>query len=367
MTREEIQNDALATLKNVNRGTAAISMGVGKTLIGLQHLHANYSDTIMALVAVPKKAVMQSWIDDAKKFNVEHLLEHIKFTTYRSLPKHNASEYDIVYLDECHNLLSSHVAFLNNAKRIIGLTGTPPTNEKSERYQLVEAYCPVIYKYETDDAVQDGILNDYKIIVHKLELDGRKNFIQKTRKGSFPTSEFAVYQYWTKTIGESTGQQAMMKRILRMKALMTFPSKELYAKRLFNSINEKVILFVNTKEQADILCKDSYHSSNKDSEFNLARFKSGEITKLSCVLQLSEGVNIPGLKQGIIMHAYGNEKKAAQRLGRLLRLNPDETATIHILCYEHTVDEEWVRTALEQYDQSKITYYKNGKLQSDDY
>jgi len=67
------------------------------------------------------------------------------------------------------------------------------------------------------------------------------------------------------------------------------------------------------------------------------------------------------------MHAYGNEKKAAQRLGRLLRLNPDETATIHILCYEHTVDEEWVRTALEQYDQSKITYYKTGKLQSDDY
>lgn len=364
MTREEIQADVLKVLRNTTRGTAAVSMGVGKTLIGLQHLHDNYTDTTMALVAIPKRSIIQSWIDDAKRFNIEYLLEHIKFTTYRSLHKHDPNDYDIVYLDECHNILPSHCAFLDGAKRIIGLTGTPPTNERSERYQLIEKYCPVVYSYATDDAVGDGILNDYEIIVHKLELDERKTFLQKTRNGSFPTSELAAYNYWCKVIMESVGQQAMMKRILRMKALMTFPSKELYAKRLFDSINDKVILFANTKEQADLLCKDSYHSSNKDSEFNLARFKSGEITKLSCVLQLSEGVNIPGLKQGIIMHAYGNEKKASQRLGRLLRLNPNEKATIHILCYENTIDEEWVRAALEQYDKSKIKYYKNGILKT---
>jgi superfamily II DNA or RNA helicase len=56
------------------------------------------------------------------------------------------------------------------------------------------------------------------------------------------------------------------------------------------------------------------------------------------------------------MHAYGNERKAAQRIGRLLRLNPDETATIHILCYMDTMDEKWVKDALEGYDESKITW-----------
>jgi superfamily II DNA or RNA helicase len=73
-------------------------------------------------------------------------------------------------------------------------------------------------------------------------------------------------------------------------------------------------------------------------------------------LQLNEGVNIPGLKQGIIMHAYGNERKASQRIGRLLRLNPDDKAIVHILCYVNTVDEKWVKDALEDFNQSKIVW-----------
>ena len=85
-------------------------------------------------------------------------------------------------------------------------------------------------------------------------------------------------------------------------------------------------------------------------------FKAGTIDKLSTVMQLNEGVNIANLKQGIIMHAYGNERKASQRIGRLLRLNPDDKAIVHILCYIGTVDEKWCKEALEGFDQSKILW-----------
>ena len=145
-------------------------------------------------------------------------------------------------------------------------------------------------------------------------------------------------------------------RVMRMKSMMSYPSKERYAIKLFDKIIDKVILFANTQEQADRMCTYSYHSGNKASEDNLKLFKDGSINKLSCVLQLNEGVNIPNLKQGIIMHAYGNERKSAQRLGRLLRLSPDQKATVHILCYVGTVDETWVIQALEQYDNSKIKW-----------
>ena len=77
---------------------------------------------------------------------------------------------------------------------------------------------------------------------------------------------------------------------------------------------------------------------------------------MSCVLQLNEGVTIPNLKEGIILHAYGNERKSNQRIGRLLRLNPDDTAQIHILCYKNTVDEKWVESALQDLDPEKIQY-----------
>jgi superfamily II DNA or RNA helicase len=141
-----------------------------------------------------------------------------------------------------------------------------------------------------------------------------------------------------------------------MKAMMEYPSKEKYTKLLMQSINTKCIVFANTQAQADLLCEYSYHSNNKESEDNLLMFKEGKIDKLSTVMQLNEGVNISNLKQGIIMHAYGNERKSAQRIGRLLRLNPDDKAIVHILCYMDTIDEKWVTEALENFDQTKIVW-----------
>ena len=88
--------------------------------------------------------------------------------------------------------------------------------------------------------------------------------------------------------------------------------------------------------------------------------QTGEINRLSAVLQLNEGITIPGLSEIIIMHSYsGNSAKAAQRIGRTLGLSPDQTSTIHILCYEGTADEKWITNTLESFDQSKITYKQN--------
>ena len=138
---------------------------------------------------------------------------------------------------------------------------------------------------------------------------------------------------------------------------MDYTSKESYVKSMLKNISTKCIVFANTQKQADRICKHSYHSGNPKSEDNLELFSDGRVSQLSCVLQLSEGVTIPELKAGIIMHAYGNERKTAQRIGRLLRLNPSETATCHILCYKGTQDEYWVKQALKGFDQEKIINY----------
>jgi superfamily II DNA or RNA helicase len=266
-----------------------------------------------------------------------------------------------VYADECHNLLYSHQDWLDKyTGKIIGLTGTPPKIKNSEKGKMISKFCPVVYEYITDNAVEDGILNDYSIVVHLLPLDPRRNMSKKTKTGkTFMSSELSDYNYWSeRLLNCNPGVGEHMLRVMRMKAMMSYPSKEQYAKNLFNSISDKCILFANTQVQADRMCTHSYHSKNPDSETNLQDFKDGNINKLSCVLQLNEGVNIPDLKQGIIMHAYGNERKSTQRIGRLLRLNPKEKAIVHVLCYEDTVDYTWVTTALDGFDESKIKYVK---------
>ena len=360
MKREEVQEEALKATEGRRRCSVVLGTGVGKTLVGLLHIEKNTSELHNVLVVAPKKSIFQSWSDDAVKFGKQDLLKRITFSTYIGLPKRDPNEYDYIYLDECHSLLDSHRVFLDVYKGgILGLTGTPPKHKSSEKGIMVSQFCPVVYTFKADDAIDNGIINDYQIIVHELKLDEAKNYQVNMKTKSFVTSEKQNYNYWGNRIEMGQGP-AQMLRVMRMKAMMEYPSKEKYTKRLMQSINTKCIVFANTQDQADRLCRFSYHSGNSNSEQNLISFKDGKITKLSCVLQLNEGINIPELRQGIIMHAYGNERKASQRIGRLLRLNPKDKAIVHILCYTGTVDERWVKEALEGFDQSKVLWKDYG-------
>lgn len=357
--REQVQKDALDIAVKHKRCGLGISMGVGKTLIGLRYLQhfQGLSKKVRVLVVAPKLSIFDSWRSDAEKFNID--ISNTTFTTYLSLNKEDPHLYDIVILDECHSLLYSHKPFLGMfTGKILGLTGTPPRHHKSEKGDMVSTFCPIMFSYITDEAVGDDILNDYRIIVHIMSLSHTANLPVKLKDKSFYTSEVKNYQYWTQRLMEATSKkQEQIASIMRMKALMGFRTKEEYAKKLLEEIEDKCIVFCNTQEQADYMCTHSYHSNNPDSEQNLQDFKNSKIDKLSCVLQLNEGVNIPELRAGVIMHAYGNERKSSQRIGRLLRLNPTETAIVHILCYKSTVDERWVSEAIKDFDQKKIKYF----------
>lgn len=358
--REVVQKDALSIATQHARCGLAVSMGVGKTRIAIKHFQKYYDPFIKALIVIPKLSVKEAWIAELKKMNLEQLEKHFTFTTYLSINKHNPMEYQIVYLDECHSLLDNHRPFLSAFNgRILGLTGTPPVRRGTEKYDMVNKYCPIKYTFTVDDATDSKILNDYKIVVHELLLDKRPTYKKKNKKGGFWfTSEYKDYMYVQGRMADAqTPKQKQFAAIMRMRALMDYTTKESYVKSILSNISSKCIVFANTQDQADRICTHSYHSNNPKSDENFELFSDGRISKLSCVLQLSEGVTIPNLKQGIIMHAYGNERKTAQRIGRLLRLNPNETATCHILCYKGTQDEKWIEHALKDFDKNKISYY----------
>lgn len=358
--REEIQQQALDIALKYKRCGLGISMGVGKTLIGLRYIDhfRTINPNLKVLVVAPKLSIFESWKDDGAKFGISDA--NIEFTTYLSLNKLNPHNYDLVVLDECHSLLDSHECFLANYQsRVLGLTGTPPRYPNTEKGRMVGVYCPMLYKYITDDAVDDNILNDYRIIVHKMPLSSESNIPVVLKNSNFYTSEKKSYDYWTKRIMDAdTKKQEQISSVMRMRVMMDFKTKENYAKYLLSEIEDKCIVFCNTQAQADRVCKHSVHSENPEAEANLDLFKRDKIDKLSCVLQLNEGINIPNLRAGIIMHAYGNERKSSQRIGRLLRLNPDDRAMVHILCYSGTVDERWVTEALKDLDPNKIKYYE---------
>lgn len=101
-TRDDINKEALALLRKWKRAGVAVSMGVGKTKIGLDHfqlvvnkVQRDHGRMAKALVAAPTKKIMKGWEEEAVKFKVDHLVEGLTFTSYRSLNKHDLSEYDV--------------------------------------------------------------------------------------------------------------------------------------------------------------------------------------------------------------------------------------------------------------------------------
>jgi superfamily II DNA or RNA helicase len=376
LRKQALQDQVLATIQGRRLAGIALTMGLGKTLIGLRDMARllvtgpllEQSSGKPFLVVAPTQAILDSWPQEAHKFGLAHLLDHITFTTYRSLAKTLAAgAYHKLYLDECHSLKDSHEpglkAHVAKKRSILGLTGTPPTQDHSEKGRLVATYCPIVVDYTTDEAVLAGLLNDYRLVVHRLPLRTARDYVLTTKSGSqFTTSERENYHYWSKRLANAAQDPLPVEtlRILRMQALMNYPGKGHYMRYLADQQTEKVLLFTCNQQQAEAQAEHTYHSKNKHSQANLAKFNTGEIQRLACVAQLSEGISIPNLRVGIIWHAFGNERKAAQRIGRLLRLNPDQTATVHLLMYQDTVDEQWVAQALEAFDPTKISYVDVG-------
>lgn len=361
MSKDLIQAEALAALDGKKRGGLGITMGGGKTLIGLRHMAVLYQPGDRFLVVAPKRSIFTTWQETAQQFGLAYLLPFITYSTYVSLPR-QPHDYKAVYLDECHSLLHTHESWLQHYDGyIIGLTGTPPRFSQTEKGQMIERFCPIVYTYVTDEAVEDGVLNDYRILIHHLSLSDRKGLkVTAPKTGrEWYTSEAESYRYWEARVQETVlkGQSQEWLRLQRMRALMDFPSKTSYARRLLEHTQNKTIVFANTQKQAEAICTHSYHARNKLRQENLRLFMEGAIRCLSSVAQLNEGVNIPDLKEGIILHSFSNERKSAQRIGRLLRLNPNDLALAHILCYDNTVDEQWVQGALHDFDQQKIFHY----------
>lgn len=367
-SKDELQEKALQVVRNnylLSRSlTLNMSMGSGKTLLAIKFLADILANNIVkVLIVVPKLSNKEAWLLEFDKYGYNDLLPNVEFSTYLSLPK-KSTDYNFIFFDEVHNLTEKHLAWVSKSNSssafMLGLTGTPPKNKKSAAGVIIDTYLPIKFEYTVTDAIDDKLLNNCNIVIHRINLNTSRNLKLSTKSGrSWYTSEKDSYDFWCEKIDNAENyKQESFYRIQRMKAMMTYTSKEFYSKRLFDvlSMNEKCILFANTKEQADKLCENSYHSSNPLSEENLLKFKEGEIMQLSTVLQLNEGVNIPNLRQGIILHAYANEKKLSQRIGRLLRLNPDQSSTVHIFMYKDTADEQWVHQALQDFDPKNISY-----------
>jgi superfamily II DNA or RNA helicase len=364
MQRDEIQVKAKQTFLEKGSGILHISMGVGKTKIGIDCIEANQK----ILVAAPYKSVIDTWKEEFKKWKKSD--KNVTYTTTASLGKHTEKKFDLVILDEIH-LYSENQLKKVPITKTLGLSGTISDNSAVFIKELTGL--EVIFKYTLEDAIRDGIIADYKIKVVEVILDDKDKYVTGgTKVKPFLTTEKAQYDYLTKqfnqlkfaewgAVGANKKKYMLLKMQIaskRAKLIYSCKTKIEAAKKVINNQdNSRLLIFTTLTETANQLSDYQYHSkADKD---NLELFSSGKIDKLAVVNMANVGLNIKPLNKAVVHQFQSSEETAQQRMGRLLRLefnNPDKVAEVWVICLVGTVDEDWTKSALNNIPRNKIEY-----------
>lgn len=178
MTKNEIQRIIIDKIKKAYfRGIVLASVRSGKTrqlLTAIREMSDNDLDTTI-LVGYPNTDIKNSWIDECEKLEY---YPNITYSTFKSLKKVQDNKYDFVVLDEAHsippdNILPIVSKIVKNNDKVILASGT--YSEDTLLNLKFSTGLQQIVNYSTDDAINDGIVNNFKVEVHLFKLDNTKS------------------------------------------------------------------------------------------------------------------------------------------------------------------------------------------------
>lgn len=305
------------------------------------------------LIVYPRKDIQEGWDTDAEKFGYEG---SVNYTTYKSLHKHIDQEWDLVILDEIHEASKAQLAVINKlkAKSILGLSGTITRSTERTIYQATKIN--ICYEYTIEQAVIEGILCDYKIILHKVPLS-KRTFGTETKNESQRFSNL-LYVYEQLTLQKKDAFHIYLKQIQLIQGSHAKIQKTKDLLRLWKG--ERVLVFCGTTAVADALDIQAYHSLRREeSIFRAFCDGSGEDNHLATIKMAQAGVTIKPINKGLINYTSGNPEDTAQKICRFLGFeydNPGKIAEIHMVVSTEKFELDRIATALMFFDPEKIFY-----------
>ena len=359
-SKDIIQKEAIKKWRdNNNRGILAMCTGSGKSKCAIDIIKETNPKRILLIVPTVKLRDT-NWEEEFIKWKAKTIYNKITRSCYVSVNKIENKEYDLVIMDEGHNITINNFQFFKNnkVKDIVVLTATPPDDIIKLRL-LRRLGCNIVFKYTLDQGVKDGVIAPYNIKIIEVPLNSiDKNILAGTKANPFMVTEQQQYQYLSKRVSQamfSKHKQAFKWAALnRMRFIYNLKSKTDVAAKVVKSVTGRTLIFCGSIQQANSLTPHVYHSKTDDHDLNL--FQQGHIDKLSCVAALNEGINIKNLDVGIIVQLNSRDLHLVQRIGRLLRYREGHEATIYIIVARDTQDSKWASKALKEFDPSRIKY-----------
>jgi superfamily II DNA or RNA helicase len=370
-TPRDYQREALHRWQAANgRGTVVLPTGTGKTLIALLAIRDHARGT---LVIAPTRALLSQWfIQLSDAFGVDQVGAYygeekdprrITVTTYHSafqILEREGPRFGLLILDEAHHLADTrhgdprgwHDALrIAPASHRLGLTATYPAGAATELERLVG---PVVYRRSIGEMADRELASfvterrfvsldpdeeaRYQAAEHRyhtfVEARGYREraeqsgpeeaewwplFMAETRRSPAARRAFRAFRERERIVALAAGKLREAARILRM-----HPA-------------EQALIFCGSRAAAEAVSRRfaipmvSAGTPAGERRDLLRAMDEGSIRALASIQVLDEGWDVPGAKLGIILGdtSRGGKRQHAQRLGRILRRQGDQVASLY--------------------------------------
>lgn len=358
MIKDKIQRIIIDKIKNaLFRGIVLASVRSGKTrilLTTIREISDNDLD-IKVLVGYPNVDIKNSWIEECIKMDYH---PNIKYSTFKSLKKVENDIYDFIVFDEAHtippdNILPIVSKMVKNNDKVILASGTY-SDDTLFNLQLSTGLQQIV-DYSTDDAIEDGIVNNFKIEVHLFELDK----VRKVPFGSLRkwySTDYKECQRMSKKVDESFGKDKMMAALFRMKMINSCQSLIRNVKKwIEDNPNKRFILFTGDEKVGLNYNIPMFNSKSKNNDV-LKDFQEYRSNSLCLIKKGGTGVTYEGLDTILITDINSNSETLEQRCGRSLLFEEGKESTVHIFCSTEDFQMRWLESSLKSINPDRISY-----------
>ena len=350
--QKEFVDKGLSFFKLHDRGYYNLAMRFGKCKTTLELIDQLEGDQCTIIIAYPDNKLKQTWKSECERWGYTN--PNITYVNFSSLKKYTDARFEFFVIDEFHSASPNEIdlahQIMDNCNYTLGLSGTI-TNETKNEWDLEE-----IGSYTTEQGIDDGILADYTISVHLIDLDDNIRVKDKNGKLKTEKQKYAGYTWVIEKL-KTERKPFMFLALARNRLSLSSIGKMNYLKALLNGMSDKrVVTFTGLANVADAIGIPSYHSKSKD-DSAYTGFQNGEHNHLALAAMGKMGVTYNNLDSVILLNFTYNAEESSQILNRAIKLDyKGKVADLHILCLNEKAELKKIKESLSLLDQTKINY-----------
>jgi superfamily II DNA or RNA helicase len=382
------QNEAIAVFLKEKKLIMNVTTGAGKSIAAiecikaLRELNPNYN----ILIVVPKIILLETlWMPELRKhgLGIENIgvyygfakeFSKITITTTASIKNIPLEVFDVLIVDEVHHFMTPKLLKLlsHNFEYMLGLSASI-YNEQQKHWQLMEKFDYNIYKYDTRQAIADGIINKfifYDIAVQIDEPEIKEKYVELQKNVNAMLAKLGGFENYMRLPADNRDKLHLQKLFNdRNEMILNYKKKlDITANIIEEHKDKKILVFnqynkISTKltwHLREKYIKSKIIDSNVDREDRINIIKEYEANKFNVLLTskvFDEGYNLTSIEVIIIISGSSTQRQTIQRIGRVLRKKKDPSL-IYQLYVDETFEADHAFKRSEEFKDIAVKYNK---------